>query len=82
MPNHVSHNDDDPRRVFHIWHIQNAKKNNIINWILYHITSSFHFYTNLNMPMFAQCGYNTFFNGPATGATNWYTHFIMATQAV
>lgn len=40
------------------------------------------FATYLNMPMFPQCSHYTFLNGPPASTTNWYTHFIMATEAI
>lgn len=36
----------------------------------------------LYVPMFPQSGDNTLLNWASTCATNWYTHTVMATQAV
>lgn len=38
--------------------------------------------TNLNMPLLAHGIDNTPLDGSPTGATNWYTHLVMAWQAV
>lgn len=39
-------------------------------------------YKMLNMPSLAKGMHNPFLNGAPTGSTDWYSHLVMATQAV
>lgn len=36
----------------------------------------------LHMPMLAECRYHAFFDRTPAGATNWDSHFIVASQTI